>query len=139
MMWSNSVRSILKGWLGVTPGDDSVLRRSSAITTGVSLEPPPPPEAEVVQGSKSYMEVSMSAKRMSSRARSVRKPEEAQEDGEEELQAEGEELMSSSAGAGSVSIATVSGFGLQTLTQSLESEPDRAREGTRAGARVSVG
>lgn len=102
MMWSNSVRSILKGWLGAMetpPGDDdtaevaddeSVFRRSSAVTMDVSLEapptatptptpPPPPPAApEVVQGSKSYMDVSMSAKRMSSSARSVRNPADAE-------------------------------------------------------------
>ena len=48
--------------------------------------------------SKSYMDVSMSAKRISSRARSVRKPE------EEEAEAEGEVLMSRPLG-GRVSIS----------------------------------
>lgn len=35
-----------------------------------------------VHGSKSYIEVSISANKISSRARSVRKPEEEEEDGE---------------------------------------------------------
>lgn len=158
MMWSSSVRSILKGWLGVTVGDDddddSVLRRSSAVTTGDSLEAPP--AAAEVQGSKSYMEVSMSAKRMSSNARSVRNPdeedeeeedeEEEQEEGEEpkpeeggeELEEEEVELTSKSPGGGSVSMAMTPESarlvpGLR-LWQSLGSEgKDSANEGTRAG------
>lgn len=84
------------------------------------------PEDEV-QGSKSYMEVSMSAKRMSSRARSVRKPED---------EAEGEVLMSRLLGGrvsgvlgtaerSSGSGTSPSSFGLQGLLQSLESKaPD---------------
>lgn len=56
------------------------------MTSGVSLVRPPPAAAPtapaVVQGSKSYMDVSMSANRTSSRAKSERKPE-GEEDGEE--------------------------------------------------------
>lgn len=58
---------------------------------GDSLDSPLPAAvaaAEVVQGSKSYMEVSISANKMSSRARSERKPDEVEEE------EEGEELMS---------------------------------------------
>lgn len=52
---------LLKGWLGMTEG-----------------------AAAVVQGSKSYMAVSMSANRISSNARSVKKPDEEEEkEGEE--------------------------------------------------------
>lgn len=53
--------------------------RSSADTTGDSLDGEAP--AAEVHGSKSYIEVSISANRISSRARSVRKPEEEEEDG----------------------------------------------------------
>lgn len=81
------------------------------------------PEDEV-QGSKSYMEVSMSAKRMSSRARSVRNPED---------EADGEVLMSRLLGGrvsgvlgtaerSSASGTSPSSFGLQGLLQSLESK-----------------
>lgn len=53
--------------------------RSSAVTTGDNLESPPPDAAltppAVVQGSKSYMDVSISANRTSSKAKSERKPE----------------------------------------------------------------
>lgn len=106
--------------------------RSSAVTTGDSLDGEAP--AAEVHGSKSYMEVSMSAKRISSRARSVRKPEEEDEDGK---------VLMSSPLVGRVSIplgsvAAVpavpvdnrstasgpgpSGFELQDLMQFLESE-----------------
>ncbi|KAJ8394181.1 hypothetical protein AAFF_G00049860 [Aldrovandia affinis] len=84
MMWSSSARSILKGWLGATeeaappPYGDRVFTRSSAVTTGGAVLEGAAPEAEV-QASKSYMEVSMSANRMSSRARSVRKPDEEED------------------------------------------------------------
>lgn len=74
-------------------GDARDLRRSSAVTTGDSLASPPPavtPTAPaVVQGSKSYMDVSMSANRTSSSAKSERNP-----DGEEEEVEDGEEVMS---------------------------------------------
>lgn len=59
------------------------------MTSGVSLVRPPPAAAAaptapaVVQGSKSYMDVSMSANRTSSRAKSERNPEGEEEDGEE--------------------------------------------------------
>lgn len=105
--------------------------RSSAVTTGNILDGEAP--AAEVHGSKSYMEVSMSAKRISSRARSVRKPEEEDEDGK---------VLMSSPLVGRVSIplgsvAAVpavpvanrstsglgpSGFELQDLVQFLESE-----------------
>lgn len=80
-----------------------------------------------MQGSKSYMEVSISAKRMSSRARSVRKPEE-EEDSEvlmsrllggrvsSNLDSVGTTDRSSGSGTGP------SSFGLQGLLQSLESK-----------------
>lgn len=98
------------------------------------------PEDEV-QGSKSYIEVSMSAKRMSSRARSVRKPED---------EAEGEVLMSRLLG-GRVSGALVAAelssgsgtsppsFGLQGLMQSLESKAPEFKLGGHSGIwRVTV-
>lgn len=81
-------------------GDARDLRRSSAVTTGDSLARPPPavtPTAPaVVQGSKSYMDVSISANRTSSSAKSDRKPE-GEEEGEE-----GEEEMSARPPGGSV-------------------------------------
>lgn len=68
-------------------GDASDFKRSSAATSGVSFVRPPPAAAPtvpaVVQGSKSYMDVSMSANRTSSRAKSERNPEGEEEDGEE--------------------------------------------------------
>lgn len=92
------------------------------------------PEDEV-QGSKSYIEVSMSAKRMSSRARSVRKPED---------EAEGEVLMSrllggrvsgalGSAERSSGSGTSPSSFGLQGLLQSLESKAPEFKLGGHNG------
>lgn len=92
------------------------------------------PEDEV-QGSKSYMEVSMSAKRMSSRARSVRKPED---------EAEGEVLMSRLLGGrvsgafgtterSSGSGTSPSSFGLQGLLQSLESKAPEFKLGGHNG------
>lgn len=98
------------------------------------------PEDEV-QGSKSYMEVSMSANRMSSRARSVRKPED---------EAEGEVLMSRLLGGrvsgalGAAELSTGSGtspssFGLQGLLQSLESKAPEFKLGRHNGIwRVTV-
>lgn len=98
------------------------------------------PEDEV-QGSKSYMEVSMSAKRMSSRARSVRKPED---------EAEGEVLMSRLLGGrvsgalGAAELSSGSGtsppsFGLQGLLQSLESKAPEFKLGGNSGIwRVNV-
>lgn len=88
--------------MGPLYGEDRDLRRSSAVTTGDSLARPPPavmPTAPpVVQGSKSYMDVSMSAKRTSSSAKSERNPE-----GEEEEEGgEGEEEMSTRPPGGSV-------------------------------------
>lgn len=89
---------------------------------GASLDEAAPEEE--VQGSKSYMEVSMSANSMSSKARSVRKPEDEEES----------EVLISRLLGGSVSgaLATVerssgsttspSNFGLQGLLQSLESK-----------------
>lgn len=84
------------------------------MTSGVSLVRPPPTAAPaVVQGSKSYMDVSMSANRTSSRARSERNPE-GEEDGEE-----GEEEVSiMPAGASIIRISAASGLapvGLQSL------------------------
>lgn len=82
-------------------GDAKDLRRSSAVTTGDSLARLPPavtPAAPAVtQGSKSYIDVSMSANNTSSSAKSERNPEgEEEEEGEE-----GEEEMSTKpAGAG---------------------------------------
>lgn len=117
--------------------------RSSAVTTGESLDGEAP--AAEVHGSKSYMEVSMSAKRISSRARSVRKPEEEDEDGK---------VLMSSPLVGRVSIplgsvAAVpavpviirstagglgpSGFELQDLVQFLESEAVVGWRGTGRG------
>lgn len=98
------------------------------------------PEDEV-QGSKSYMEVSMSAKRMSSRARSVRKPED---------EAEGEVLMSRllgervSGAVGAAELSSGSGtspssFRLQGLLQSLESKAPEFKLGRHNGIwRVTV-
>lgn len=88
--------------MGPLYGDASDLRRSSAVTTGDSLARPPPavtPTAPaVVQGSKSYIDVSMSANRTSSSAKSERNPE-----GEEEEEGdEGEEEMSTKPTGGSV-------------------------------------
>lgn len=75
--------------MGPLYGDASDLRRSSAVTTGDSLVRPPPavtPTAPaVVQGSKSYMDVSMSANRTSSSAKSERNPEGEEEEVEEEM------------------------------------------------------
>lgn len=83
-------------------GDASDLRRSSAVTTGDSLVRPLPavtPTAPVVvQGSKSYMDVSMSANRTSSSAKSERNPEGEEEEGGNE----GEEEMSTRPPGGSV-------------------------------------
>lgn len=124
MMWSSSVRSILKGWLGV-----KVLMRSSAVTTGDSLDAEAP--AAEVHGSKSYIEVSMSAKRMSSRARSVRKPEEEEEDGKvfmsKPLVGRVSITLGSVAAVPVVNRSTANGLGpstfeLQDLVQFLESE-----------------
>lgn len=87
-------------------GDASDFRRSSAVTSGVSLvRPPPPPAAAptapaVVQGSKSYMDVSMSANRTSSRAKSERKGEE--EDGEEGVEEPSIKPPGGSAGRASI-------------------------------------
>lgn len=71
-------------------GAPNDLSRSSAVTTGDTLArppvlavPPPAPPA-VVQGSKSYMDVSMSANRTSSNAKSERKGEGEEEDGGQE-------------------------------------------------------
>lgn len=127
IIWSSSVRSILKGWLELTAGaaplyGERVLRSSSAVTMGASFDGAAPEDE--VQGSKSYMEVSMSAKRMSSRARSVRKPED---------EADREVLMSRLLGGrvsgalgtaerSSASGTSPSSFGLQGLLQSLESK-----------------
>lgn len=106
--------------------------RSSAVTTGDSLDGEAP--AAEVHGSKSYMEVSMSANRISSRARSVRKPEEEEEDGKVLMSKPLVGRMSTPLG----SVAAVpavpvidrstasglgpSGFELQDLVQFLESE-----------------
>lgn len=88
--------------MGPLYGEASDLRRSSAVTIGDSLARPPPavmPTAPaVVQGSKSYMDVSMSANRTSSSAKSERNPEGEEEEGEEE----GEEEMSARLPGGSV-------------------------------------
>lgn len=82
MMWSSSARSILKGWFWApapaAPYPDIDRTRSSAITTGAILDGGAPNEGG--QGPRSYMDVSMSVKRTSSRAKSVRK--EPGEDGE---------------------------------------------------------
>lgn len=81
--------------------------RSSAVTTGDSLEIPPPVVTEatlpvvvvvVVQGSKSYIDVSISAKRTSSSARSERKP-----DGEEAEEGVSDKLPGGKEGKGSKS------------------------------------
>lgn len=101
---------------------------------GVSFEGAVPEDE--VQGSKSYMEVSMSAKRMSSRARSVRKPED---------EAEGEVLMSRLVGGrvsgalGTAERSSGSGtrpssFGLQGLLQSLESKAPEFKLGGHNGS-----
>lgn len=89
---------------------------------GASLEEAAPEEE--VQGSKSYMEVSISANSMSSRARSVRKPED-----EEESEVLMSRLLGGSVSGGlgiversSGSVTGPSNFGLQGLLQSLESK-----------------
>lgn len=86
--------------MGPLYGEASDLRRSSAVTTEDSLAKPPPavmPTAPpVVQGSKSYMDVSMSANRTSSSAKSERNPE-GEDEGEER-----EEEMSTRPPGGSV-------------------------------------
>lgn len=86
------------------------------MTSGVSLVRPPPaatPTAPaVVQGSKSYMEVSMSANRTSSRAKSDRNPE-GEEDGEE-----GEEDPSIRPAGGSTSGASIIRISAQRLSAS---------------------
>lgn len=90
---------------------------------GASLEGAAP--VEEVQGSKSYMEVSISANRMSSRARSVRKPEE--EEDSEVLMSRllGERVSTVAFGIAERSSGSGTGpssFGLQGLLQSLESK-----------------
>lgn len=85
--------------MGPLYGDANDLSRSSAVTTCGSLARPPPavmPTAPaVVQGSKSYMDVSISANRTSSSAKSERNPEGEEEEG-------GEEAMSARPPGGSV-------------------------------------
>lgn len=87
-------------------GDASDFRRSSAVTSGVSLVWPPPAAAPtappVVQGSKSYMDVSMSANRTSSRAKSERNPEGEEEDGEEGVEEPSIKPPGGSAGRASI-------------------------------------
>lgn len=109
------------------------MMRSSAVTTGDSLDGEAP--AADVHGSKSYIEVSMSAKRISSRARSVRKPEE-EEDGKvlmsKPLVGRVSNPLGSVAVVPAVLVVVVnrstakmlglSGFELQDLVQFLESE-----------------
>lgn len=85
------------------------------MTSGVSLVRPPPAAAPatapaVVQGSKSYMDVSMSAKRTSSRAKSERNPE-GGEDGEE-----GEEELSIKPAGGSAGGASIIRVSAQRLS-----------------------
>lgn len=71
----------------------SDLRRSSVVTTGGNFARPPlavtPTAPAVVQGSKSYMDVSMSANKTSSSAKSERNPEgeagEGAAEGQEEI------------------------------------------------------
>lgn len=86
------------------------------MTSGVSLVRPPPAAAPtapaVVQGSKSYMDVSMSANRTSSRAKSERKPE-GEEDGEE-----GEEELSIKPPGGSAGGASIIRISAQRLSAS---------------------
>lgn len=80
--------------MGPLYGDASDLRRSSADTTGDSLVRPLPAATPtvpaVVHGSKSYIDVSMSANRTSSSAKSERNPEGEEEEGGKV----GEEVMS---------------------------------------------
>lgn len=99
-------------------GDASDLRRSSAVTTGDSLARPPPavtPTAPaVVQGSKSYMDVSMSANRTSSSAKSERNPEGEEEDEGEE----GEEEMSTRPPGGSMGRVSIGRRSVQRLSAS---------------------
>lgn len=79
--------------MGPLYGEASDLRRSSAVTTGESLVRLPPAvkpmDPAVVHGSKSYMDVSMSANRTSSSAKSERNPEGEEEEpgdkGEDEM------------------------------------------------------
>lgn len=99
-------------------GDASDLRRSSAVTTGDSLARPPPdvtPTAPaVVQGSKSYMDVSMSANRTSSSAKSERNPEGEEEDEGEE----GGEEMSTRPPGGSMGRVSMGRRSVQRLSAS---------------------
>lgn len=148
MIWSSSARSILKGWFGLTgvavdpdPAyGDKLFRRSSAVTMGAIL--PAPPEADAVQASKSYMEVSMSANKTSSRVRSVRKPEE-----EEELMSNPpgswvsirRDSCAPAAGWPSDSKADTPSFWLQGLAPSLESIPIGATEGRCGSAPAGLG
>lgn len=99
-------------------GDVSDLRRSSAVTIGDSLARPPPavtPTAPaVIQGSKSYIDVSISANRTSSSAKSERNPEgEEEEEGEE-----GEEEMSAKPTGGSVGRVSIGRSSAQRLSAS---------------------
>lgn len=104
--------------MGPLYGDARDFRRSSAETTGdslVRLAPAVMPTAPaVVQGSKSYIDVSISANRTSSRAKSERKPEgDKEEEGEE-----GGEEMSTKPPGSSVGRASIIRSSAQRLSAS---------------------